>query len=293
MRISTGQQFDTQRRAISANYAEMARWQNQIASGRRIEKLSDDPFSSGVLLRQRTLRTQLEQFQTNLRVAKDYAGNSENALGEIHDMLRRAYTSAVQGANTTVEQTSRNGMAEEIGRMQERLIMLANSRGNDGQYLFAGRNVTQQPYQFTGTTITYSGDTDPVLIETGPNSTMRVNTPGGDPFIDAYNALEQLKVNLFGGNLGALSNINVAELQARRDQFSRLRSDAGAVMRQVTELEINNRRRMDELTEGISTIEDVDISEAVAELKRTEVAYQASLQTMSMSFRLSLLDYMR
>ena len=293
MRVSSGQVFENQRRNVQANYADMIRWQNQLSSGKRVEKLSDDPFQAGVLLRKRSIKSSIEQYNMNLRVAKDYLGSSEKSLTEMQNLMRNAYQLAVQGASDAVDQPARTALADQVRQMQNRLVELANSRGQDGQFLFGGQLNQTTPYTSTGSALTYNGDINDIRVETAPGQTLKVNTTGGTDFIAAFDALESLRVNLLGGNIGALSGINVDGLKKQVDRFSQLRSEAGVAMQHVQSQEAMNGRRMDELTEGISAIEVVDFAEAVTGLKRAETAYQAALQVSATSFRLSLLDYLR
>ncbi len=293
MRVTSGHIYDNSKRNIQSNFAEMVKWQNQLSSGKRVTKLSDDAAQSGLLLRQRSLKSAISQYDSNLRIAKDYTGNSETQLTEMQGILRKGYELAVQGANSTVDQPARLALADQVVQMQRRLVDLANGKGNDGQYLFAGQLTDTQPYTVSGNTITYNGDANGIRVETSPGQTMKVNTAGGQDFINAYNQLESLRVNLIGGQPGVISGMNVDALKAQTERFSQLRSEAGIAMQQVKDLESMNARRMDELTEGISAIEDVDFADAVTELSRAQTAYQASLQVASNSFNLSLMDYLR
>lgn len=293
MRISTGQLYDNSKRNVQANFAEMVKWQNQLSSGKRITKLSDDSGQSGVLLRQKAVKSAIEQYDANLRAATNYLGNSETALTEIQNITRKGYELAVQGATSTMDQTARLSLADQVAQMQRRLVDIANSKGNDGQYLFAGQKNDTIPYTISGATITYAGDSNAIRIETAPGQTMKVNTTGGADFINAYNELESLRVNLIGGQPGVISGTNVDAMKHQTERFSQLRSEAGIAMQQVNDLKSMNTRRMDQLTEGISTIEDVDFADAVTQLSRAQTAYQASLQVSANSFNLSLMDYLR
>jgi flagellar hook-associated protein 3 FlgL len=271
----------------------MVRWQTQLSTGRRVERLSDDSPQAGLLLKQRSIKAAIGQYDKNLRVAKDYLGSSEVALTEIQGILKKGYETALSGANSTMDQPARVTLADQVAQAQQRLLQLANSRGADQQYLFAGQATDAPPYSVSGNTLVYNGDANPIRVETGAGETMKVNISGGQDFVDAYNALESLRTNLLSGNTGALSGIDVDVLKRQGDRFSQLRSEAGTVMQQVKELESMNLRRMDQLTEGISNIEDVDFADAVANLSQAQTAYQAALQVTANASRLSLMDYLR
>lgn len=293
MRISQNQIYDGQRRAVSKSFAEVAKWQDAIASGKRIQKVSDNAYDSGIILKSRSVKAAINQYDSNLRVAKDYIGNSENRLADIGDLLNRSYQLAVQGGTSTVDQNARVALATQIEQIQQQFVTLANSQGSDNQYLFAGQRTDAPPYTVTAGALIYNGDANPIRVETGPLQTLNVNTPGGQQFTDAYARMEQLKVNLRSGNVSGISGIDIAEVQKSLNDFRQLRSEAGTAMRTVDDLQSVNRRRMDELTEGISNLEDVDYAEAVTRLKASETAYQAALQVTANSFKLSLMDYLR
>jgi flagellar hook-associated protein 3 FlgL len=293
MRISQNQIYDGQRRSIQKTFAEMAKWQDAMSTGRKINTVSDDPLNTGILLKSRSVKSAITQYDGNLRVAKDYLGNSENRLSDIGDVLNQAYQLAVQGGTSTVDQKAKEALATQVDQLQARLLTLANSQGSDNQYLFAGQATDKPPYSIASNALLYAGDANPIRIETGPLQTLNVNTPGGKTFQDAFSRLEKLKVNLRTANTSAISGIDIADIQKSLGEFRQLRSEAGTAMRTVDGLQSVNRRRMDELTEGISNIEEVDYAEAATRLKQSETAYQAALQVTANASRLSLLDYLR
>jgi flagellar hook-associated protein 3 FlgL len=112
-------------------------------------------------------------------------------------------------------------------------------------------------------------------------------------FIDAYAALESLKNNLQGGNNGALSGIDIPAIQGAMDDFNRERGGIGAKLQQLTQQKTDYQRRIDELSVGISNVEDVDLAEAMVEYQLAETAYTAALNVASQGFGLSLMDFIR
>jgi len=285
--------YSNHRNNIAARQSDYMAVQQEVATGHRINKLSDDPLQSGRLMKIKSVERHLDQYTANLRSAKEYLGPSEQALDESQRLMNRAYTISIQGANATTDQTQRAALSREITTIKERLLTIANSKGSSGQYLFAGHKNDAQPYSTTGTILTYSGDANKILVETGPNETLQVNTLGGQNFVDAYAELDSLKSNLDSGNPGAISGVDLERLKARANTFATLRGEAGITMKRVIDLEDYNSRRKDELVTQGSEIEDVDIADAMIRLSQSQTAYQAALQTASIGFKLSLMDYLR
>lgn len=293
MRISTGQIFGSQKTLAQMRLADYVQAQRQVASGKRIEELTDDPAGAVRMLSAKSIHRAIEQYDANLRVGRDYLKSSETALSEIHDLMNRAYTLALSGANETSDQAARAAMANEVESIMTQFVRLANSQGATGQYLFAGQDNGTEPYTRTLGTLNYNGDALPIHIEVTAGETMKVNTTGGTLFTNAFTVLEELRTNLLGGNQSALSGVSVANLKTQQEQFRLARGEVGNNLRRIDELAQHNTRRKDDLATQISDIEDVDMVDAITKLQQAEQAYQAALQVSSQTFRLSLLDYLR
>jgi flagellar hook-associated protein 3 FlgL len=293
MRISTGYQFETYSSDIRVAQEKLFTFEKQVSTGKRINRPSDDPYGTSSSLTMRSLKSGIEQYQSNLETAKGNLGYTEGALDEMHKVMSRAYQLSVSGANSSTEQTARNAMAAEITSLQRRLVDLANSRGPNGAYLFAGQKNDAQPYSAAGATLTYSGDTNDVVVETGPSDTMAVNSQGEPLVSDAFNRLETLKNNLLGGNVGALTGVSITEMQTSMQAINAERGAVGAKMRTVSDLTSQYTRRVDDLTKGISDVEDVDISQAILNYRLAQAAYEGALNVASQGFQTSLMDFIR
>jgi flagellar hook-associated protein 3 FlgL len=293
MRISTGYQFDSYSSQIALSEARMFEAQRQVSTGKRINVASDDPIGTRTVLSYRSLQSANGQYLTNLNMSKGFLGFTESALGETSNIMRQGYELAVRGANSTTDQIGREGMVNEVTELQRRLVDLANSQGPSGHYIFAGQDIDQKPYNVVAGVLVYSGDTSAMNVEVGPNDTMQMNTAASNTYIQAYQRLEDLKTNLQGGNLGALTGISIGDLKATMDTINLMRGSVGSKLQMVDGLTENYTRRNDEFTKVISDTEEVDMTEAIMGYQRAQVAYQAALQVASQGFGLSLMDFLR
>ncbi|MBI1755748.1 MAG: flagellar hook-associated protein FlgL [Fimbriimonas ginsengisoli] len=293
MRISTSQQFDTFSANIAVAAQQMFEAQQRVSTGRRLNQLSDDPVGASSALTMRSLRTGLSQYSSNLHAAKGMLGYSDTAMGETTNLLNRAYQLALAGANSATDQAGRAGMASEIAGIQSRLVDLANSKGPNGQYLFGGQKNAAPPYAVNAGALTYSGDTNDVVVEVGPLDTMAATTQASTIFTDAYAQLENLKNNLASGNVGAIGGLSVADMQSSLQAVSLARGTIGGKLRTVDEFTSQNDRRSNDLTVGISDVEDADIAESVVKYQAAKTAYDAALNVASQGFGLSLLNFMK
>lgn len=292
-RVSTARQYESYRAGIGAANTRMFEAQARVATGKKLNKPSDDPLGASRVLNMRTLRAGLEQYRSNATSAKGVLGHTEVVLSEISTLLNRAYGLAVSGANGATDQPSRNAMATEVEQIQARLIELANSKGPSGQYLFAGQSYDARPFTLSGTTLNYVGDGNDVVMEIGPGDMMATHTKGEALIGEAYSRLGSLKAALLGGDTGYLSGVSITDVQASIGAFNTERGQVGAKLRTVEDGIRDMTRRMDELTASISDVEEIDLDRAIVDYQLAQTAYSAALNVASQGFRLSLMDFIQ
>lgn len=291
MRISTSYQYDSYQQEIDAAQNAMYVAGQQVATGKRINAPSDDPFGIQTVLTAGSFRNGIAQYTANLNTAKGYLNFTEQALTDTGSLMDRANQLALSGANGATTQDGRNAMVTEISDMQSQLISLGNTRGASGQYIFGGQKNSTVPFTLAGTTLTYNGDGNNVTVETSPTSAMTVNTQGGTLYTRAYQQLETLKNDLTGGNLGEISGVDVPAVQATIATINNLRGAVGSKLQSITDLNSQYARRSDELTKSISDVQDVDVAKAITQYTQAQTAYQAALSVTGQLNKLSLLNY--
>jgi flagellar hook-associated protein 3 FlgL len=293
MRISTGYEFELYRRDIEGAQARLTAAQRRVATGKRFERGAEDPAAAQTVVRGRALQAWVARTDANLRTATDYLGTAETALTETVASLRQAYAIAVRGADATASQDERNAMAKEVETIQRRLLDLANSRANGGQYIFAGHTSLTKPFR-TLDGLIYEGDGQPVRVETDPGKLQRVDVPGAPQFfVKAYERLSRLRDHLLSNDPGSIGNEDLGMVDASIKDALGLLGETGYGLQEVASLRERHVRRTDELAQWISDAEDVDLTEAVTQLQFAETAYQAALRSASLASRLRLMDYLR
>ncbi|MBL8068853.1 MAG: flagellar hook-associated protein FlgL [Armatimonadetes bacterium] len=294
MRVSTPYQFETFSNSIRTAQEAYFRVQRQISTGKKFESASEDPLSTRLSINTRTLKSRFEQFDKNLRGANDYLGFSENALADVTDVVNQANQLAIQGASSAIDVGAAQSLADQVGKLQERLVRLANTQGGQGQYIFAGQKNGTAPYSASGGVLTYSGDGNPIRAEIRSGEYMDINLAGIDTdFVDMYAKLEQLKTNLSNQDVVAISTQSLADIKGIRDKVTNLRAEVGSRLQTVQSLKDENTRRIDDFTKDISDYEDVDLSDAIVRYQQTQSAYQAAMQVASQGMNLSLMDFLR
>jgi flagellar hook-associated protein 3 FlgL len=292
MRISTAYHFSLLTDDINTAQQSYVTLQNQLSTGKAINQVSDNVYTASLALSQTAVQSQLTQYSSNLNYANTFLGFTDNALGSATNVINSATSIAQRAANSTVDQSSRNAMISQVNQLESQLVSIANTQGSTGEYIFGGQVTQKQPFTVTGTTLTYNGDNNGINVETGPNSSMQINTPGSPVFTTLYSQLETLKTDLANGNVSALSNTDVANLQASASTVLQLRGNVGASVQAITSEQSMNTRRATELTTQLSNETDIDYAATVVKYSEAQSVYQSALSVAGTAFKLNLTSFL-
>ncbi len=294
MRVTDSLRVGNLKRNIEAGLSNLNTVQNQIATGKRLNTVSDDPTGASQALALRATLVDNAQYQTNADAARSFLSASDGALSNATNALQEARTIAVQGANGTQTPQTLQALGAQVTGLIRQLTQDANADIH-GKYLFGGTSTQSPPFQAptTGTdpTPTYAGNSGAVSAILGRNNTLQLNTPGNQAFGGAFKALQDLQNNLASGNQAAIS-ASIGAVDAQVIAVSSVRASAGAKLNDVTLLKQNLTRAQGEYQASDDNIESVDLAQAYVQLQSAQNVYQASLVTTSKAFQYSLASYL-
>lgn len=295
MRISSFQKYELLQRNMASAEGRLVSAQSMLASGKRLERPSDDPFGAHAVLLFRASKSLTDQHRKAAQAGAADLRMAESALGEIGDLMKRAKVLTVQGATATVDQSGRQALAEQIRSLKSRVVELANSRDAGGHYLFAGFRVDKTPFALGPTPpyLEYQGDQGVQFVEVGPGLTLPKNVLADQQVIDAYSALEDAEQRLLAGDISGLSGVTLELIDDATNGIQLLRAEAGSRVNQFEWAESQAANRSDEFARQISDREDADLAQTIVEMQTAQTAYQAALAAFSSTAGLSLLDYIR
>ena len=176
MRISTNQIFTLGLNGMLNQQTELIKTQQQIASGEKLQRPSDDPVTAVQILNFEREANLLDQYITNVDIVKNKLSVEEGLLDGVTNVLQRVRELAVQGLNDTYTATDRDDIAQEVKILNQELLAIANSQDESGNYLFSGFSNNIQPYTSIGAS--YGGDEGQRKIQVGPEVFVESNDPG-------------------------------------------------------------------------------------------------------------------
>jgi flagellar hook-associated protein 3 FlgL len=287
MRISTSyiqqQSVDT----MLAKQTELAQTQQQVSTGERILKPSDDPVASVRLLGLERNISLTEQYQGNADAAENKLSVTDGVLSTAVDILQRIRELAVQSLNDTNDAGARSGIAAEIEQLNASLVSLANTTDANGEYLFSGYQSKTQA--FDPTTYAYGGDDGQRSLRVGSGYLVEISEPGSDIFIstnidsttqsmfqtidDYVTALNANNVTTSPNNADFLANIDNA-----MDNVLGAQTRIGSRLNGIEQQRAVNEATIASLEVNASQLKDLDYAEAITRLNAQSVGLQAAQQ---------------
>ena len=307
MRIANKTIYDSVRTNLDRVTEEMVKAHNVVSSGKRINKLSDDPIGLVNVLDLRSSLANVQQLEKNISIGKSWLRASESALTQVYDILSDTKALCVQMANSSQGASERANAAVQVDGYLRQIIALANTRVG-GRYIFSGTNTSTAPFELdeSGSTpqVNYNGNDTPFSIRIGRDLNVQVGRDGEQIFGDDnfnWSDSDAGSSNIFKGLLdlkSALENNDVdrieeamGRLDIYMDDINNIISDTGIKETQlevkagiIQDLELNYQERKSEL-------EDADIAQAVLDLTTRQTAYKAALASSAKVMQLSLVDY--
>jgi flagellar hook-associated protein 3 FlgL len=219
MRISTLQIFNIANNSIRDASNAIAKTQQQLSSGQRIQTAADDPVSAAKSLELEHSLSRIEQYGKNINLAENSLSLQETTLDSITNLLQRVRELAVGAGNTaTLNPEDYDNLATEVNSRIGELQDLMNSRNSSGDYIFAGYKGNQQP--FVGTPISgfeFQGSEGSLHMKVSESTSVAAADSGKDIFWNIPAAQNSMRTSTHA----ATANISIGQIvdQEAYDEF--------------------------------------------------------------------------
>jgi flagellin-like hook-associated protein FlgL len=142
---------------VQNDQLDLFKLQNQISSGQRLQLPSDDAPAALRAINLQRLLDRKGQIQTNVQANNNFLSAAESNLNSVSDLLIKLRADIVGVAGTLSDEATRQTLAQQIDQALESLVATGNAQ-SQGRYLFSGSRAQDQPYDFTGQFVEYSGN---------------------------------------------------------------------------------------------------------------------------------------
>jgi flagellar hook-associated protein 3 FlgL len=146
-RLSSATGYDNALRNLTSRYATMSALQENLTSGKKILRASDDPTGAGQAERANTRIDRIKTEQRALDTQVSAITQAEAVLGNADDLLTEFRTLVVQAGDGANSPTERQTIAQQLVSIRDELLTLANRKDSNGMPLFNGLGSTAAPFE--------------------------------------------------------------------------------------------------------------------------------------------------
>ena len=299
MRVTNQSTYEAIKYNLAQSAMDLVKANKIVASGKRINNLSDDPIGLVQVLSLRESLANIDQMARNVSTARNWLDGGETAIGSVKEIITDMKTLAIQMANGTLGADERAAAAAQVEHALEEIVSLGNSQVND-QFIFAGTKTDTKPFELTTDAIgnqivVYSGNHTPFTIKIGKNTTLEAGHDGEALFGNGASGIFKTLID-FKSSLEANDVIGIEQAMDDLDtELNDMISATSAIGTKGVRLDVKEKILEDlklTYTERRSQLEDADILEAISDVKSRETAYQAALASSAKVMRMSLVDYL-
>jgi flagellar hook-associated protein 3 FlgL len=301
-RITTLMTSQTTIADLTQAFDRLSKTQEELSSGKRINKPSDDPYGASRAVQLNSDLAGLGAYSRNVNDGTSWLQATDSALMNVNNLVQRARELLVQAGNDPSGQTARNDDAAEIDQLVDAIKQEGNAT-YAGQYIFAGTATTTAPYQL-GATDTYGGNGTALNRQIGPGTNVQVNTDisqllgSGQAAADGklLDTLRTIAADMRGGtaaSANALRTTDLANLDTNMDTLGQLQANVGATTNRFSLASSRIQDLQISQTKLLSQTQDADFAQAAVDYSTQQASYNAALRASANIVQSSLLDFLR
>ena len=185
MRLSTNTIYAQGTRSILDQQTRVSQIGEQLATGKRINKPSDDPRGAAQLLDMQQSSQINDQYASTRSTAETQLSTEENQLNQVTNALDAAKQALVQAGNGTLSNADRDSLANQLDGVYQQVLSSANAKDGNGNAIFGGFASNATPFTGSAGNMVYSGDQGQRQLQVDSSRSMAVNDPGSDVFAAA------------------------------------------------------------------------------------------------------------
>lgn len=297
MRITESQIAYDFLRSVNSARERITELQGQLASGKRIQKLSDDPNAADSILRLQAAMDRNDQYQRNVTDAQGSLETVGSTLDNVVSLMQEVQTIVVQASDGN-QAASMVALGNRVDQILNEGLAIANTQFN-GKALFGGTQTVGQPYTLVDnpgppatTTITYSGNSETLSFSIGDGVSQEVSISGTEAFggTALFDMLARIRDSLQSGSVPSAAD--TALVKTIQDNLAGANSKVGSFLMSLNSVTTHLADQRTQLQALMSSERDTDVAEATLDLKRQQTMLDAALNTGAKILPKTLMDYL-
>jgi len=190
MRVSTAQFYLQSAQQMSAKSSDVNEQMAYLSSGKRVLTAKDDAVSFGTLAGYKEDLANIEKYKRNISQAESHNSLQEIVFADTENILNDVKEKILQANNGAMSDEDLQTIAKQVRNSLDRLLDVANSQNENGDYIFSGFQTELQPFsQQVDGSVSYSGDQGVKELQIAKNIKIPTNQTGDAAFMKVNNAI--------------------------------------------------------------------------------------------------------
>jgi flagellar hook-associated protein 3 FlgL len=308
MRIATAYAYESSLDGLQRRQQALTRAQEQLTSGKRVLKPSDDPAAAAQAERALASVNRSEGHQRALDASKDAMQLTESSLGSAAELLQQVREHLISAGNGSYSDNERATLAETMRGLRTDLLIVANRSDGAGRYLFGGQGSDNPPFvdgvggvayvAATGHMQAATGDSSPLTVDGQVAWLQAPDTTNPGTTVSIFDVLDTAITELLtpgrtAAQISQTVNTGMVGVDAGMGSLSTWRSRAGEALNRIdglsdrlSQIKLDGQRLR-------SDAEDLDMLQAISDFQSRQTGYDAALKTFATVQKMSLFDYVR
>lgn len=304
MRLSTNSIYTAPTARLIDLQAQQAELQNQISTGKRINKPSDDPINASRVLSIQQDQSINSQYTLNRDTAQTQMSANENVLSGVTELVLRSQSLIVGAGNGAFSDSDRKAISTELSQNLDQLVSLANSKDGIGNYMFSGYQSSTVPYVKNAVTGAYDyfGDANKTSLQVSSTRQMEISDVGStvfqgssnDLFKNLQDAIALLNTPITSSALSATFTAGIAtatgNLKTSLDSVLTTRASFGSKLKEIDTLNGVSDTSKIVFDTNLSKLQDLDYTKAISDLSKQSTILEAAQKSFLKTTALSLFN---
>lgn len=291
MRVTQSMLSNNMLRNLSESYRKLGKYQDQITTGKKVNRPSDDPVVVMKGIGYRTELNKVQQFSRNIGEAYNWLDTTDDTLDKIGSALQRARELMVQASTDTLTVEERLQINSELKQLKEHINDLANTKiGN--KYIFSGTKTTTPPYNNGYPDTIDDAFNKGIEMEVFSGIQIQINTTPIQLLKDIDSIFSDINTSMDKESAGKLSSF-LERIDNVMDKILTTRADIGARQNRIELMDERLQSQEVIATKQMSENEDIDYEKAITNLITQESIHRAALSTGARIVQPTLVDFLR
>lgn len=282
--------------SLDATSATEQQLTEELASGSRVNQLSDDPVATGENV---LLSAQIgsdDAFSQTASSAQSMLQVTDSALSTVVSQLTSAVSLATEANNGTMNASDLESIGNQLAGIRDEVLSLANTTYL-GNSVFAGSQSGTTPFVLNGTApggVQYLGDDVTSSVETPNGQKIQLGLPGDQVFTasgaNVLAALNALVADYSSGTAAPTAQADMATLSAALSHVSQQRVVIDNSLSRLTAAENYAQTESTQLLSAQTSLMQANVGEVATGLSTAETQQSALSQVIATLGKQSLFN---